>query len=130
MTNNLNYSVFEPETDCTIESTTYDDIMKEVEEEEKKQTNNNIMFGEVTLDDITALEVEYDTNYIKKELVKIAEYYEISIRKKNKQDLISEIVIFETSEENIAIVERRKELWFYINEIREDKYLSKYLIFD
>ena len=49
---------------------------------------------------------------------------------KNKQDLISEIVIFETSEENIAIVERRKELWFYINEIREDKYLSKYLIFD
>ena len=40
------------------------------------------MFGEVTLDDITALEVEYDTNYIKKDLVKIAEYYEISIRKK------------------------------------------------
>ena len=34
MTNNLNYSVFEPETDCTIESTTYDDIMKEVEEED------------------------------------------------------------------------------------------------
>ncbi len=130
MTNNLNYSVFEPEIDDTIESTTYDDIMKEVEEEEKKQTNSNIMFGEVTLDDITALEIEYDTNYIKKELIKIAEYYEISIRKKNKKDLISEIVIFETSGENIAIVERRKELWFYINEIREDKYLSKYLIFD
>tara|TARA_A100000164_G_C21923501_1_gene781861 strand:- start:926 stop:1360 length:435 start_codon:yes stop_codon:yes gene_type:complete len=130
MTNNLNYSVFEPEIDNAIESTTYDDIMKEVEEEEKKQTNSTIMFGEVTLDDITALEIEYDTNYIKKELIKIAEYYEISIRKKNKKDLISEIVIFETSGENIAIVERRKELWFYINEIREDKYLSKYLIFD
>ena len=130
MTNNLNYSVFEPEIDDAIESTTYDDIMKEVEEEEKKQTNSTIMFGEVTLDDITALEIEYDTNYIKKELIKIAEYYEISIRKKNKKDLISEIVIFETSGENIAIVERRKELWFYINEIREDKYLSKYLIFD
>ena len=130
MTNNLNYSVFEPEIDNAIESTTYDDIMKEVEEEEKKQTNSTVMFGDVTLDDITALEIEYDTNYIKKELIKIAEYYEISIRKKNKKDLISEIVIFETSGENIAIVERRKELWFYINEIREDKYLSKYLIFD
>ena len=130
MTNNLNYSVFEPEIDHKIEGTTYDDIMKEVEEEEKKQTNSTIMFGEVTLDDITALEIEYDTNYIKKELNKIAEYYEISIRKKNKKDLISEIVIFETSGENVAIVERRKELWFYINEIREDKYLSKYLIFD
>ena len=62
MTNNLNYSVFEPEIDDAIESTTYDDIMKEVEEEEKKQTNSTIMFGEVTLDDITALEIEYDTN--------------------------------------------------------------------
>ena len=52
------------------------------------------------------------------------------LEKKNKQDLKSEIVIFETSEENIAIVERRKELWFYINEIKEDKYLSKFLIFE
>ena len=79
--------MFEPEIDDTIESTTYDDIMKEVEEEEKKQTNSNIMFGEVTLDDITALEIEYDTNYIKKELIKIAEYYEISIRKKKQTRL-------------------------------------------
>jgi len=140
MTNNLNYSLYEEDADTNIQNTTYDDILKEVEEEEdKKQQINSTMIGQddfssgfegITLDDITALELDYDTNYTKKDLVKIAEYYEIVIRKKNKKDLISEIVIFETSVENSSIVERRKELWFYINEIKEDKYLSKYLIFD
>tara|TARA_B100001059_G_C17631378_1_gene474611 strand:+ start:299 stop:721 length:423 start_codon:yes stop_codon:yes gene_type:complete len=140
MTNNLNYSLYEEDVDTNIQNTTYDDILKEVEEEEdKKQQINSTMieqddfssgFEGITLDDITALELDYDTNYNKKDLVKIAEYYEITIRKKNKKDLISEIVIFETSVENSSIVERRKELWFYINEIKEDKYLSKYLIFD
>ena len=140
MTNNLNYSLYEQDGDTNMQNTTYDDILKEVEEEEdKKQQINSTMIGQddfssgfegITLDDITALELDYDTNYTKKDLVKIAEYYEIVIRKKNKKDLISEIVIFETSVENSPIVERRKELWFYINEIKEDKYLSKYLIFD
>ena len=140
MTNNLNYSLYEQDVDTNMQNTTYDDILKEVEEEEdKKQEINSTLaeqhdfssgFEGITLDDITALELDYDTNYTKKDLVKIAEYYEIVIRKKNKKDLISEIVIFETSLENSPIVERRKELWFYINEIKEDKYLSKYLIFD
>lgn len=130
MTNNLKYSLFEEESSNDYNQTTYDDILQQVEEEERKQSNDSPTFGEVTLDDITAMELEYDMNYTKKDLIKIAEYYEIGIRKKNKSELISEIVIFETQSENSSIVERRKEMWFYINEIREDKYLSKYLIFD
>lgn len=130
MTNNLKYSLFEEESSNDYNQTTYDDIIQQVEEEERKHSNDSPTFGEVTLDDITAMELEYDMNYTKKDLIKIAEYYEIGIRKKNKSELISEIVIFETQSENSSIVERRKEMWFYINEIREDKYLSKYLIFD
>ena len=74
--------------------------------------------------------MDYETNYIKKDLIKIAEYYDISIRKKNKKAIITDIVEYETNSENTIMVERRKELWFYITEIQEDSYLSKYLIFD
>ena len=128
--NNLTYSLYENEKQT--EDVDYNDILRDIEEEESNRelSNKNVIHEEVSLDDITARELDYETNHTKKDLVKIAEYYEISIRKKNKADLISEIVIFETAIENAAIVERRRELWFYINEISEDKYLSKYLIFD
>ena len=128
--NNLTYSLYENEKQT--EDVDYNDILRDIEEEESKRelSNKNVIHQEVSLDDITARELDYETNHTKKDLVKIAEYYEISIRKKNKADLISEIVIFESAIENAAIVERRRELWFYINEISEDKYLSKYLIFD
>ena len=128
--NNLTYSLYENEKQT--EDVDCNDILKDIEEEESKRelSNKNVIHQEVSLDDITARELDYETNHTKKDLVKIAEYYEISIRKKNKADLISEIVIFESAIENAAIVERRRELWFYINEISEDKYLSKYLIFD
>jgi len=128
--NNLTYSLYENEKQT--EDVDYNDILRDIEEEESKRelSNKNVIHQEVSLDDITARELDYETNNTKKDLVKIAEYYEISIRKKNKADLISEIVIFESAIENAAIVERRRELWFYINEISEDKYLSKYLIFD
>ena len=128
--NNLTYSLYENEKQT--EDVDYNDMLKDIEEEESKRelSNKNVIHQEVSLDDITARELDYETNHTKKDLVKIAEYYEISIRKKNKADLISEIVIFESAIENAAIVERRRELWFYINEISEDKYLSKYLIFD
>tara|TARA_B000000557_G_C20527526_1_gene339126 strand:+ start:156 stop:554 length:399 start_codon:yes stop_codon:yes gene_type:complete len=128
--NNLTYSLYENEKQT--EDVDYNDILRDIEEEESKREllNKNVVHDEVSLDDITARELDYETNHTKKDLIKIAEYYEISIRKKNKADLISEIVIFESAIENAAIVERRRELWFYINEISEDKYLSKYLIFD
>ena len=88
------------------------------------------MCSTVAMDDYIAQEVEYDTNYTKKELDKIAEYYEISKRKKKKHDLIEDIVVFEKEPANIETVYKRKRLWGYIQEIKADKYLSKYLIFD
>jgi len=130
--NNLTFSLYENESKHEEEDVDYNEILKDIEEEESKRelSNKNVIHEEVSLDDMAARELDYDTNYTKKDLVKIAEYYEISIRKKNKSVIISDIVIFESAIENAAIVERRRELWFYINEINEDKYLSKYLIFD
>ena len=130
--NNLTFSLYENESKHEEEDVDYNEILKDIEEEESKRelSNKNVIHEEVSLDDMAARELDYDTNYTKRDLLKIAEYYEISIRKKNKSVIISDIVIFESAIENTAIVERRRELWFYINEINEDKYLSKYLIFD
>jgi len=130
--NNLTYSILEQIGNHEEDEVKYTDLLQELEDEEEKvkQMNTFVQQSEFTLDDILALELDYDTNYIKKDLIKIAEYYDISIRKKNKKDIITDIVEYETNSENTIMVERRKELWFYITEIQEDSYLSKYLIFD
>ena len=120
---NVFYSLEENETDNTgVIDITYDDLVKEVDHME--------MISAVNMDDIIALEIDYDTNYLKKDLERIAEYYEISKRKKRKNQLIEEIVLFEKNPENIEIVFRRKKLWSYIEEIKNDNYLSKFLILD
>ena len=55
---------------------TYEDLVKEVDLME--------MTSSVAMDDYIALEIEYQTNYIKKELERIAAYYDISKRKETK----------------------------------------------
>ena len=118
---NLSFSLQEISKENKAE-VTYSDLVKEVDYME--------MCANVAMDDYIAQEVEYQANYTKKELDKIAEYYEISKRKKKKQDLIEEIVLFEKDPDNIEIIFQRKKLWSYVQEIKGDKYLSKYLIFD
>ena len=63
----------------------------------------------------------------------ISEYYEILLKdnkrkKKRKEELINDIVLFELNFENSYIVERRKELWLYMEEIKSDSYLNKFLL--
>ena len=50
--------------------------------------------------------------------------------KKKKDELIKDIVQFEEDELNTNVVNRRKELWFYIDELKSDKYLQKHIIFN
>ena len=100
----------------------YEDLVKEVDLMEM-----NSIIG---MDDYIAMEVDYQTNYLKKDLDRIADYYEISKRKKRKEQLVEDIVLFEKDPENIEIVFQRKKLWSYVEEIKSDKYLSKFLILD
>ena len=101
---------------------TYDELIKEVDLLE--------MTAAVSMDDYIAMEIDYQTNYTKKQLERIADYYDISKRKKRKDQLVEDIVIFEKEPENVTLVYRRKLLWGYIDEIKRDKYLSKFLILD
>ena len=101
---------------------TYDNLLHQVDMLEI--ANQSIM------DDYIAAELNYQTNFTKKDLSRIADYYSISKRKKKKADLIAAIVVFEKDIENLPIVYKRKKLWSYLQEIKADKYLSKFLILD
>ena len=80
--------------------------------------------------DYMAQQIHYSTNYTKKELEKIADYYEIPKRRKKKDILIEEILMYEFEPENVCQVFQRKKLWGYIKELKEDKYLRQFIIFD
>jgi hypothetical protein len=108
-----------PEDACEV---SYSDLLKEVDMME--------MTADLFDDDIIALELEYDTNYTKKELEKIIDYYKLDKRNKRKSDIIESIIFFEKNVQNIEKVHMRKKLWSYMEEIKEDDYLRKFLIFD
>ena len=125
---NIHYSLIEEKINRKI---SYEELKEEVNEREKEldiKTNN---------DDITDFysqicfeEQDYMENYTKKQLDLIADYYKISKRKKRKHILIEDIVAFENDMENEEIVSQRKLMWFYLEQIKCDNYLSKFLILE
>jgi len=117
---NLSYSLYEPE--IAHRNITYNELIREVDLLE--------MTGDLQIDNYFAKEIDYTTNYTKKDLERIAEYYLISRRKKKKDQLVQDIIIFEQEPDNVEMVYRRKKLWAYMEEIKEDTYLRKFLIFN
>lgn len=134
--NNINYSFIEAENQSNFSNVTYEDLLENVNETynklPKEETSGEVEdnIGDM-INDFYAQQLNYDENYTLKQLGYIADYYEISKRKnKRKADLIEAIVIFENNVENSEIVSRRAMLWEYMEEIKADKYLSKFLIFE
>jgi hypothetical protein len=91
--------------------------------------------GVITNNDEDVIFVEmknYDLNYTLKQLLLICEYYNIlkgvRINKLKKQDVIEQIIMFENDMENYEIVAKRKQLWYFINELKEDKFMKKFVI--
>lgn len=123
---NLSFSLIE--TTNNKEQVTYESLREQVNQESNKLDNLNM--DELCIDDYVASEIDYNENYNKKQLDLIADYYGISKRKKRKYQLIEEIVIFEKEPSNYDITQRRKTMWFYIDELQNDSFLSKFLILD
>lgn len=118
---NLTYELHE-KNNTKNETVTYDELVEIVNLMEITEC------GEMA--DFVALEINYQTNYTRKQLDRIAEYYHISKRKKKKDELIQDIVLYEKDPINMEIVYKRKKLWAYMQEIKNDSYLSKFLIFN
>lgn len=111
--------------------------------EECEKTDNDHDFNieellnqieDVDLDDEMAVPhmINYHENYTVKELMLICEYYgfakDIKANKFNKEQLIDYLVSFETDIANADIVFRRQNMWFYINELKNDKFMKKFVL--
>jgi hypothetical protein len=72
---------------------------------------------------------EYDLNYTLKQVGMIYEYYNIGkITKLKKADIIQAIVVFEHDIENCEIVMRRQQLWHYLEELKADKFMKRFVL--
>jgi hypothetical protein len=71
-------------------------------------------------------------NYTVKQLLIICEYYNIAkdmrTHKFNKCDILNALIIYENKIDNFDKVSRRKQLWAYINELKHDKFMKKYVL--
>ena len=76
--------------------------------------------------------LNYDINFTLKELMLICEYYgfakELKTKKYNKEEIINFLVEYELNPLNSEIVNKRQNMWFYINELKNDKFMKKYLL--
>lgn len=76
--------------------------------------------------------INYNENYTVKELLLICEYYgfakDMKSNKFNKEQIISFLVSFENDKNNNDIVFKRQNMWFYINEIKNDKFMKKFVL--
>jgi hypothetical protein len=85
-------------------------------------------------DNIYTKLIHYDINYTVKQLLLICEYYGIAkdlrITKCNKSDILNTLIIYENNIENLEIVNKRKKLWYYMSELKNDKFMKKYVLWN
>ena len=76
--------------------------------------------------------INYNENYTVKEVLMICEYYgfakDLKNNKYNKEQIIDFLVTFESDINNSDIVCKRQNMWFYINELKNDKFMKKYVL--
>jgi hypothetical protein len=113
-----------------------------VEELEKEQQNDFNIEEFMAEIENTDLELNYDLaiphminyheNYTVKELLLICEYYgfakDLKNNKCNKDQIIEYLVAFESDITNSDIVFKRQNLWFYLNELKNDKFMKKFVL--
>jgi hypothetical protein len=102
-----------------------DDFMQEMEEFEDVK-----LYEEEDLK-ITQL-INYTENYTVKNLLLICEYYgiakELKANKCSKDVIVQFLVDFESKHINTEIVFKRQNLWFYMDELKNDKFMKKYVL--
>jgi hypothetical protein len=121
MTNNNNISFLLHEEENVQEennSFNMNEFLNEIENEDINDNFHHVLY--------------YYENFTIKELLLICDYYRISkelkINKCKKDIIVQVLVDFETNYQNHDIVSKRKNLWFYINELKNDKFMKKYLL--
>jgi hypothetical protein len=122
---NISFFLNEIETNDT-EMVTIEDVMNNIE---KLDTPMNKV---IKNHDMIPYFVDYQMNYTVKQLLTICEYYGIAkickMNKCNKEEIIHHLMVFENDLENRETVLQRKNLWFYLNELKNDKFTKKFVL--
>ena len=84
------------------------------------------------MDDVNfSLLVDYSENNTVKQLMRICDYYNISkelkLTKPKKIDIVNAILIYENDHNNKGSVYKRKQMWHYIEELRNDKFMKQFV---
>jgi hypothetical protein len=110
-------------TDLTNNSDMEFDINNVLQEIENEELNNELKLPQL---------INYHENFTIKELMLICEYYgfakELKTKKYNKEEIIHFLVEYELNPLNSEIVSTRQSMWFYINELKNDKFMKKYVL--
>jgi hypothetical protein len=126
--NNNDYNDYNNDNNECEHDNELENILKEINDYSLLDCNFN---GETQTFLMTKL-LEYDMNYNVKQLLMICDYYgllkEVKINKFKKQEIISFLLDFEENIENALIVYKRKQLWYFINELKNDKFMKKYIL--
>jgi hypothetical protein len=113
--------------------------IEEIENKEKENKEINIeefmseLENSEFNDDLTVPKmINYHENFTVKELLLICDYYgfakELKTNKCNKDQIIETLVSFESDLNNSDIVFKRQNMWFFINELKNDKFMKKFLL--
>ena len=102
-----------------------------IENECKNENNDEIVDVNENINDMdtfVAKQLDYQENYLLADLKKIAEFYDISVRKLRKEEIIQEIVLFEINPENSMTYLHRLQAWHWLTEFKKDPKLKQYVI--
>jgi hypothetical protein len=111
--------------------------IEEIDNQEKEEINIEEFISEMENnefnDDLTVPKmINYHENFTVKELLLICDYYgfakELKTNKYNKDQIIEILVSFESDLNNSDIVFKRQNMWFFINELKNDKFMKKFLL--
>jgi len=101
-----------------------EDFMTEIE-------NNEISIS-ISDDLLIPQMINYNENFTVRQLLIICEYYgfakDIKTNKYNKEQIINFLVSFESDPKNSDIVFKRQNMWFYMNELKNDKFMKKFIL--
>ena len=126
--NECKENVFFSLDDPCIEFNNEDTINDLLNDFEYKNQINDLTDKEI----IESLSIEYKINYNVKDLLLICEYYgiakELKVQKFCKEMIIYFLIDFENDPLNNTIVLKRKKMWSYMNMLKNDKFMKKYII--
>jgi hypothetical protein len=118
---NISISYYIEEVESELEGEI--NIAELMAEIDNSELNDDLVFPKM---------INYNVNFTVKELLIICDYYgfakELKNSKCNKEQIIDILVSFESDPINDDIVNKRQTLWFYIGQLKNDKFMKKYVL--